>query len=311
MKLTNIKDLDIKYVNLSGGTYLIDDEVIKVEGWRNSSKVQVKNIDNIRKISEDKIVVKYIKGEEEMSVDDYNDLKNKLLKDRIWDEDEECYSGWSNLESEYEYKKLTTYWKPIYKIIQTLSEPLKVAEVREVQYDTGNKFIKNIFLNGNIDSDDISLYEYDLPNARIHIVKEIFDSLGFQYEHDISYNRTSGRKVWSNSSHSVIQYVVAFGTYLFNDKWRWSGVPRGTLEDMRKQYQKDYDEIKKIIMTKYNRTYGKIDKDEFDFVKLIDDLYSVKSNIKSIDSKVKTVGQQEKAINKINKMIDEINSMFK
>lgn len=308
MNVIDIKDLGIKYVNLEGGKYLVDGEVIKIEGYRNNSKVQVKDINNIRKISEDRIIIKYIKGEEEMSVDEYTDKKNELLKNRIWDEE---YDGWKTLESEYEYKKLTTYWKPIYKDIQTISEPLKVAEVREIVYDTDNKFIVNIFLNGNKDTSDIQLYEYRQSEARIHIVEEIFKSLGFTYEDNISYMRTEGRKVWSNSTHSGIRYVTAFGTYLFYDSYKYDYTPRGTLEDMRKKYQSDYDSIKKIIMTKYNRIYGRIDRDEFDFVKLLDDLNSIRSSIVAVDSKVKTVEDRRKAINKIDKLTESINSMFK
>ena len=311
MNVIDIKDLGIKYVNLEGGKYLVDGEVIKIEGYRNNSKVQVKDINNIRKISEDRIIIKYIKGEEEMSVDEYTDKKNELLKNRIWDEEYEEYDGWKTLESEYEYKKLTTYWKPIYKDIQTISEPLKVAEVREIVYDTDNKFIVNIFLNGNKDTSDIQLYEYRQSEARIHIVEEIFKSLGFTYEDNISYMRTEGRKVWSNSTHSGIRYVTAFGTYLFNDSYKYDYTPRGTLEDMRKKYQSDYDSIKKIIMTKYNRIYGRIDRDEFDFVKLLDDLNSIRYSIVAVDSKVKTVEDRRKAINKIDKLTESINSMFK
>lgn len=311
MNVIDIKDLGIKYVNLKGGKYLVDGEVIEIEGYRNNSKVQVKDINNIRKISEDRIIIKYIKGEEEMSVDEYTDKKNELLKNRIWDEEYEEYAGWEDLESEYEYKKLTTYWKPIYKDVQTISEPLKVAEVREIVYDTDNKFIVNIFLNGNKDTSDIQLYEYRQSEARIHIVEEIFKSLGFTYEDNISYMRTEGRKVWSNSTHSGIRYVTAFGTYLFNDSYKYDYTPRGTLEDMRKKYQSDYDSIKKIIMTKYNRIYGRIDRDEFDFVKLLDDLNSIRSSIVAVDSKVKTVEDRRKAINKIDKLTENINSMFK
>ena len=310
MNVIDIKDLGIKYVNLEGGKYLVDGEVIKIEGYRSNSKVQVKDINNIRKISEDRIIIKYMKGEEEMSVDEYTDKKNKLLKNRIWDEEYEEYVGWEDLESEYEYKKLTTYWKPIYKDIQTISDPLKVAEVKEIIYDTNNKFIVNIFLNGNKDTSDIQLYEYRQPEARIHIVEEIFKSLGFTYEDNISYMRTEGRKVWSNSTHSGIRYVTAFGRFIFNDSWNCSYTPRGTIEDMRKKYQSDYDNIKKLIMTQYNRIYGRIEKESFDFVKLLDDLNSIRSSIVAVDSKVKTVEDRRKAISKIDKLTESINSMF-
>ena len=307
MKMVDIKDIGVKYVMLSSGKYLVGDKVITVSGFY-EKKVQVKDGIDIRKITETKIITKYVKDEEEMSFEEYNNIEAKLLKDRWWDEDD--YIHWDNLESEYEYKKLTTYWQPVYKTIQEFSEPLKVEEVTELKYDTGNKFIKNIFLNGE-NTEDISLYTYNLPEARISIVSEIFKSLGFEYEDNISYMRTEGKKIWSNSTHSVIRYVVAFGGYIFGDSWGNKYTPRGTLEDMQKKYEDDYNKIKKIIMTHYNKTFGKIDKDKFDFVGLIDNLNSLRNTVRDIDSKVKTQGYQTKAINKLDRMIQEINGMFK
>lgn len=307
MKMIDIRDIGVKYVLLSSGKYLIGDEVVKVEGY-GDKRVQIKEGDEVREIRETSIVTKYIKGEEEMSVDEYNEIKNKLLEKQHWD-DYDCLV-WEDLESEYEYKKLTTYWQPIYKTVQEFSDPLKVIEVKEVNYKTDNKYIQNLFFNGDKNG-DISLYVYDRPRAREEIVYKIFKELGFEYESNISYMRTEGRKVWSNSNHSVIRYVTAFGKYIFNDSWGSEFTPRGTLEDMKKMYEEDYNAIKKIIMTHYNRTFGKINQDEFDFVKLIDNLNSLKNNVVNIDSKVKTQEYKTRTINRLNKMIEEINGIFK
>lgn len=309
MEMVNIKDIGVKYVLLSSGKYLIGDNVISIDGYYDK-KVQINEGDEIRKITETKIITKYIKGEEEMSVDEYNDIKNKLLEDKIYDDFEYDEYHWNSLESEYEYKKLITYWNPIYKTIQEFSEPLKVSEITELKYNTDNKFIKNLFFNGE-NTKNMSLYIYNMPEAREHIVAEIFKDLGFEYQSNISYMQTEGKKIWSNSSHSVIRYVTAFGRYIFDDKWGDKYTPRGTLEDMKKMYEDDYNKIKKIIMTHYNKTFGKIDKNEFDFVGLVDNLNSLLNTIRSIDSKVKTQGCQTKAISKIDKMIEEINGMFK
>lgn len=307
IKMVDIKDIGVKYVLLSSGKYLVGDEVIHVDGYYDK-KVQIKEDVDVRKITEISVVVKYIKGEEEMSIDDYESLKRELLKNRTYNDYDETYE-WKDLESEFEYKKLTTYWKPVYRTVQEFSEPLKLAEVKEITYDTGNKYIKNIFFNGS-SAEDIALYVYNRPEARISIVSTIFKELGFEYEKGISYVRTEGKKVWGNSDHSVIRYVVAFGKYIFNDTWDNKFTPRGTLEDLTKMYNDDYTAIKKIIMTHYNRTFGKIDEKSFDFAKLIDDLNSVKDIVYSIDSKVKTQERQNKAINKLHKMIEDINNKF-
>lgn len=307
MKMVDIKDIGIKYVLLSSGKYLIGNNVVQVDGY-NDKKVQIKDGDEVKKISETRVVTKYVKGEEEMTVEEYEELKSKLLENSYLDDDD-CRQ-WNNLESEFEYKKLTTYWKPIYKIIQEFSEPLKVAEVKEIEYSTGNKYIRNLFLNGG-KTDDITLYIYNRPQARMDIVANIFKELGFEYEDNISYARTKDRKVWSNSTHSVIRYVQAFGKYIFDDSWGSEFTPRGTLEDLKKMYEVDYNSIKKIIMTHYNRIFGKIDANKFDFVGLVDNLKNLKSTIYSIDSKVKTQEYRTQAIKKLDKMIEEINRMFK
>ena len=308
MKMVDIKDIGVKYVILSGGKYLVGDRVIKIDNWREQQKVQIQEGDEVREITETKVIVKYVKGEEEMTIDEYKNIENEILQHRHWNEYDE--PEWDNLEDEFEYKKLITYWNPIYRTVQEFSDPLKVEEVTELKYNTDNKFIKNIFLNGE-NTKDISLYTYNLPEARKYIVSEIFKNLGFKYEDNISYMRTEGKKIWSNSTHSVIRYVVAFGRYIFDDSWGDKYTPRGTLEDMQKKYKDDYNEIKKIIMSHYNKTFGKIDKDEFDFVGLIDNLNSLRSTVRSIDSKVKTQGYQTKAVNKLDRMIEEINGMFK
>lgn len=308
MKMVDIKDIGIKYVLLPRGKYLIGDEVVQIDGYYDK-KVQIRDCVDVRKITETTVVTKYVKGEEEMSIDTYEELKSKLLKNRIYNDYDEVYE-WEDLESEFEYKKLTTYWKPIYKSVQEFSDPLKVMELKEIEYNTGNKYIKNLFFNGDKNG-DISLYIYDRPRAREEIVYKIFKELGFEYEHGISHWGTEGKKVWGNSSHSVIRYVVAFGKYIFNDSWGSEVTPRGTLEDLKKMYEDDYNSIKKIIMTHYNRTFGKIDEKNFDFVKLLDNLSSLKNTITSIDSKVKTQGYRTKAINKVIEIIDDIDNRFK
>lgn len=307
MKMVEIKDIGVKYVLLSSGKYLVGEETMQVDGYYDK-KVQIKEGIDVRKITETNVVVKYINGEGEMSFEDYEKQKGKLLTNGYYNDDDEW--EWHSLESEFEYKKLTTYWKPVYRVVQEFSEPLKLAEIKEITYDTGNKYIKNIFFNGG-STEDITLYVYNRPEARIDIVNKIFKDLGFEYKDNISYLKTENEKIWGNATHSVIRYVQAFGKYIFNDTWDNKFTPRGTLEDLTKMYNDDYNDIKKIIMTNYNRTFGRVDEKSFDFVKLVEDLNSLKYTVDSIDSKVKTQEQQNKAIKKLNKMIEEINNKFK
>lgn len=306
MDIVNIEDINVKYAELPKGNYLIDGEVVLIDSYYNT-KVKVKDIDNIRYIRDNIIVTKYIKDDKEMSIEEYETKKQDLLKHRIYDEYDDY--KWDDLESEYEYKKSITYWKPVYKTVQEISEPIKVKEIKTITYDTQNKFIKNAFLNGS--DDEVDLYIYNRPSARKSIVYNIFKELGFEFKGNISYMATENKKVWGNSEHSVIRYVTAFGRYIFDDTWDSKYTPRGTLEDMKKLYNEDYEKIRGIIIKHYNKMFGKVDEGSFDFVKLLDELYTLRNNINNIDSKVKTQDYKNRASRKVSNIIDSIEKSFK
>lgn len=307
MKGINFEDKNIKFVLLPIGRYLIDGEVVN-NNTCTKIEVKVKNEKDIREIEETKIVDYYlhVDTKEKITNEEYNSKINQLLEKSYYDYDvdEQIFT---TLEDEYAYKKFKSLYKPIYKIIQTFSEPLKV-EMKTYQYDTGNKFIKNCFLNGNSSYD---LYVYNQHDAWIDIVENCFKELKFEYISDCDYGYTKDKKVWGNSTHSCIRYVTAFGGYVFDDRFNLPNeCVYGTLEDLKERYKKDYDRIRDVIIRKYNKIYKDIDPKKVDYKKVIEELYRIDGIINNIDVKKQSIEKQKGAISRIDKLIQYLESKY-
>ena len=307
MKGINFEDKNIKFVLLPIGRYLIDGEVIN-NNTHTKIEVKVKNEKDIREIEETKIVDYYlhVDTKEKITNEEYNSKINQLLEKSYYDYDvdEQIFT---TLEDEYAYKKFKSLYKPIYKIIQTFSEPLKV-EMKMYQYDTGNKFIKNCFLNGNSSYD---LYVYNQHDAWIDIVEKCFKELKFEYIPNCDYVYTKDKKVWGNSTHSCIRYVTAFGGYVFDD--RFDSPNRcvyGTLEDLKERYKRDYDRIRDVIIRNYNKIYKDIDPKKVDYKKVIEELYRIDGIINNINVKKQSIEKQKGAIRRIDKLIQYLESKY-
>lgn len=78
LKGIDIEDKNLKVVYLKSGKYLVDGEVITVESY-SEAKVQVKDVSNIRIITENKYIKEYVCGEEKLSVKQYDEQINQLL----------------------------------------------------------------------------------------------------------------------------------------------------------------------------------------------------------------------------------------
>lgn len=306
-KVINIEDKGVKFVLLGSGTYLIDGKIVNVDGC-NKSKVKVIDETNIKKVSEDSIIIYYLNTEDEskLSEFEYNNKVRELLKSKSYKDEYDEYGEWDSLESEFGYRKFKETYKPIRKIIQTFSKPLKV-ELVNINDSTNNKFIKNCFLNGGSVFD---LYEYNQNDAWLNIVSECFNEFKMQFVGNVYHANTKDKKVWGNSEHSCIRYVTAFGSYIFDDRFKNPCLLRGTLGEMNSRYEHDRNTIRKIIRTKYNSHFGKIDEDKIDFKKILNDLYSLRGNINSIESKKVTWGEQNKSNKKINEIIEYLESKF-
>jgi hypothetical protein len=306
VKGIEITDKNIKYVNLGTGTYKIDGEIVNINGgYYSYQKVAVKDFNNIRLVEQNTYIENYTNGTDFISVEDYeNSIQDLLSKQKI---DEFENFEWNSLEDEFAYKKFKQVWQPIKKTMQSISEPIEV-EVTKIKYNTGNKYIESCFFNGS--DEKLDLFVYNRPNAVQDIVSECFTELGMVYEEGKNYGSTQDRKIWSNSTHSCIRYVVAFGTYVFGDGWDISYCPKGTLQDMRKRYEEDRVTLRNIIIRKYNKHFGTIDKNDFDFESLLNKLNSAYKNVENISPKKNTYQEYRNGITKIKEAIDMINSAY-
>lgn len=307
-KVINFEDKNIKYILLDRGTYLIDGELITVDSY-NKTRVKVKNSNDVRIVKKNVVIDYYLNQEDntKMTISEYNDKIKELYSHRTYENEWDENGKWNTLEDEYNYKKFKETWQQITKNIQSISDPILVEEVKTT-YDTGNNFIKNAFLNGNSYCD---LFVYLRDEAWLNIVEECFNELGMKFSGNCNHYKTENKKIWGNSTHSCIRYVVAFGTFVFDNKFKEPSNLIGTLDDMKKKYEEDRGSIRKIIISKYNKTFGQIDKDKIDFKKLLNDLDSLRRSIDSIDSKKATLDDKNRANSKVNKIIECIEESFK
>ena len=293
----SIDDKNITYVKLPYGKYLIDGEIVESDGW--GTRAQCKDVNNIRMVSEASYIKEYRRGDDVMSVAEYEDTLEKLRNECMNDD------NFKDLESEFKFRKFRESWKTVYAREQIISDPVKV-EIEHIQYDTGCPFIKSAFLNG-LDNKD-TLYTYNQEAAWLDIVKKCFDELEMTYVDGISYGKTSDEKIWGNSKNSCIRYVVAFGTYIFDDNFKTPHVLKGTLADMREKYDDDVNAIRDIIKTKYYTHFGKIDVGRFNFDKLTKTLEAARRWLDEVQSTKRTANYLFNCEDLINDAIAQINN---
>lgn len=301
MKAIRIKDKDINSIELGQGKWLIDGEPFFNQSY---SKKTVEFKSKIQKVETSQIPIKYACDNSEMSVDDFIERKNNLLKNK--DED----GNWDSIESEFEYRKLTEKYIPIFKTIETVSDPL-IIEFEETILDTGNKFIISEFANATQHGGN--LYIYHRGSALLYIVDKCFSELGMSFNGNCGYDETKNKKVWGNSTHSCIEYVTAFGTYIFSKIYESKNTynRRGSLEQMTDLYNSDVENITKIIKDRYTEHFGRIDIVEVDFQKIMQSLRSIKSIVSSLDVKKSCYDDKRNALNKINETESIVLKYFK
>lgn len=308
MIATKFKESEYYSIELNRGLYLIDGNTVDVDSY--NLKVQVKDITSVKPILRQKIIQYYIHQDidnsEKLSTKKYDDEKDELSKFRTYNDDLEDYS-WSSLDREFDYRKFIAKWTAVYKDIETIGDPYSF-DVRESVIDTGCQFVKSEYINGGSDP---MMYVYERHGALLGIVANKFKELGLEYKNGISYEQTRDKKFWGNSSHSCIRYVVAFGTYIFNDSWNTSTFIRGTLESMLARYNTDKEKLENEIQIKYDTHFGKIDLEGFDFKTLHVGLNSCKLSFGKVIPKSSGINDYRYAMKRLNECISQIESSYK
>lgn len=307
LKVVSIDDLDVNVVELPCGVYLIDGEVVSNTGYNFYNvrhQVSAKDVENIRAIFKTNVLIGYqpaqtILTDDLLSIKSYKDfiaeLKSKCT------EYENGEQEWESLDAEFEYRKFVSQWKAVYKEETSYSEPLLIDR-SHIRQDSGNPYIVAGFLTGKA---DVPLYEYDRTQAVNQLLHAKFKSLGFEFKEGLSYSQTEGKKLYSNSTHSGLEYVTAFGKYIMPkaDLPKTRGIFKGSFEYLESIYVKDKEWIESLIQTGYNLHF----RNEQASGVLLSDMYigvkTALNYVNTLDVKVKSETSKRSAVGKLQDLL--------
>lgn len=308
LKVVSIDDLGLNIVTLPQGVWLVDNEVVSVsyQGWASKGhQISVENVDSIHSISKRTVLRSYKNKEDgsSLSVEDYNHAAAVLLKNSTADEDGDVL--WSDLDSEFAYRKWRAQWERITEEVTEYSSPW-LLDRTHIRQDTGNPYIQAGFLTGKA---DVPLYSYSRSSAVAGMMAEKFKSLGVVFQKGTSYGGTEGKHIWSNSEHSGLEYVVAFGKYIFNKQIlpKTRGEFKGSFEYLDKIYQEDKKWIESHIQTLYNLHFRNETASGVLLSEVNDKLKAVLTYVNTLDVKVKSETSKRSAVAKINEAIECVN----
>lgn len=255
IKVYKIRESGRSLIKLPEGTYEISfngkTTCVSHHGHYNSTKeIEVDGVDEIRKIQEHSVRSHFEDSEgNKLSVEEFEQKKSELIKNANICEFEHYGLEFENLEEEFEFKKFMRTWNPIQRLSIVKSDPLPLERIN-VQFRTDNPFIVSGL---SYTWEDPSIFYFDRLKAAHQIVRDTFEELEMEFKPNLDYRSTNGEKVWSNSDHSGIRYVVAFNTYVFDDTFRYDekSRSRGSLEDLKKEYENLKKRIRDRIISKY------------------------------------------------------------
>lgn len=310
LKVVSIDDLGLNIVQLPAGTFLIDGEAVEHSGfnsYNNSKQLAVKDVENILSIRKKTIPLGYrargTQGDVTLDIAEYERIKAELKLNSTTDEDGDVL--WNDLDSEFEYRKWYIQWELITKEVVEYSSPWLVDRTHIMQ-DTGNHYIQAGFLTGKA---DVPLYSYSRSNAVGGMMAEKFKSLGMVFQKGTSYGGTEGKHIWSNSEHSGLEYVVAFGKYIFNKQIlpKTRGEFKGSFDHLDSIYQEDKKWIESHIQTLYNLHFRNEAASGVLLSEVNDKLKAVLTYVNTLDVKVKSETSKRSAVAKINEAIECVN----
>lgn len=314
LKVVSIDDLGINIVELPHGTFLVDGEVVSNTGYNSYNakhQIAAKDVENIKAISKNNILVGYVPTQEGITddvlfVEGYNDFLQELYKNSqlIGPEDDQDVT-WNSLEDEFAYRKFISQWKAKYKEETTYSEPLLIDR-SHIRQDSGNPYIVAGFLTGR---SDVPLYSYNRSNAVASLLAKKFESLGMEFKEGLSYGNTEGKKVWSNSTHSGLEYVTAFGKYIIGKNLvpKTRGEFKGSFEHLEKIYKEDKQWIEDLIQAGYNLHFRNESASSVLIGEVHAGLKTCISYVNTLDVKVKSETSKRSALTQLNKLLEVVN----
>lgn len=265
MQVTELKDLGLKMTELNQGKYLVDGEVLIL-----NSKTKVPFKEEIRIITESRVISHYVNGDGEVATKDYNNFVESFLK----------HGDDLTLEMEFELNKFRRDNQPVYKTIQTISEPILVTSVKETVVDTGNPYIISYFSLGK----ESELFTYNRPKLWFDTTLNVLNSLGVSFKSDANYVETKTSKIWSCSSNRRVSSIVAFGKYIYSHEGDITPL-NGRLEGMVEKYEEDVKYLTDLLTTDYNICFGRFDKESFNLADVVNKLDTCLRYLRNMDVK--------------------------
>lgn len=307
LKVISIDDLGVNIVELPHGNFLVDGEVVSNTGYNsynNKHQIAAKDVEHVRSVYTRNILVGYVPTTEGitddvLSVEGYNDFISQFRNSYTEDKD------WNSLDDEFAYRKFVAQWKPKYKEETTYSEPLLIDR-SHIRQDSGNPYIVAGFLTGR---SDVPLYSYNRSNAVASMLAKKFESLGMEFKEGLSYSQTEGKKLWSNSTHSGLEYVTAFGKYIIGKNLvpKTRGEFKGSFEYLENIYKEDKKWIEDLIQVGYNLHF----RNEGASTVLLGEVYSGLKTcinyVNMLDVKVKSEASKRSALAQLNKLLESVN----
>lgn len=311
LKVISIDDLGVNIVELPHGNFLVDGEVVSNTGYNSyNSKHQIaaKDVENVRSVCTRNTLVGYVPTTEGitddvLSVEGYNDFINQSRNS--YTEDEDGDKDWNSLDDEFAYRKFVAQWKPKYKEETTYSEPLLIDR-SHIRQDSGNPYIVAGFLTGRT---DVPLYSYNRSSAVASLLAKKFESLGMEFKEGLSYSQTEGKKVWSNSTHSGLEYVTAFGKYIIGKNLvpKTRGEFKGSFEYLENIYKEDKKWIEDLIQIGYNLHFCNSGASAVLLSEVSAGVKTCINYVNTMEVKVKSETSKRSALMQLNKLLESVN----
>ena len=309
MEVIQIDNQNKFEIKLSNGTYKIGEELITINDICNNKTILVDRIDNIKKIDEVKIIIGYESNKDNkprLTPEEYLKEREELESKIFFDEDNNIISD--DLDNEYNYKKWIREYTPVYKTITTESEPLKIGRIINCRLNTDNEYITSIYsITEKIDNtNDLDLCIYNQPSAWLGIVKNKMKELQIEYEEGIDYSKTNNRKVYSNSTHSCIEYVKFTNKFIFTGtRFIKPQLLKGTYEVLLERYNEDKKEIEEIIERNYNLHFNELSNDNTEVLnELYNKLNSISSLVAKVNVKINSYDDKKELLNKVHSCME-------
>ncbi len=313
IKAVKIKDTGATVVQLSRGTWLVDDKECTIDSW-NGMEVVVQDPKSI-KFKYETTSIDHYKDKEgnTITVDEYEQECGQLSSKGYYDEDSTCGYSFGNLGDEFKFRLFKRTWTNVcVKSVEWL--PVTIEE-SFIQLKTDNPFITSMYTTVDLKHKDCLLYEYDRRAATKNIVAECFTRLGMVYVDGISYSKTEGQKVWGNSNNRHLEYVVAFNRYIFSgDKSQLvcgASPIKGTLESLLATYNADKNYLETIIESGYNVHFRNPEIMGVLLGDVISKISSVLSSTRDLNVKQSSTNSHRNLITKLSDLLGELHKAAK